>query len=105
MSHNTFGHLFRVTTRGESHGPARARSAKVGTAFASGTRSDFWDSSTIQRSGDPAWSHRALGCVVDGCPPGIRLGPVDIQVEVQAHRDDRGAAASRSPKGTRSGLS
>ncbi|MDX6807054.1 chorismate synthase [Terrihabitans rhizophilus] len=36
MSHNTFGHLFRVTTFGESHGPA-------------------------------------LGCVVDGCPPGIRL--------------------------------
>jgi chorismate synthase len=22
MSHNTFGHLFRVTTWGESHGPA-----------------------------------------------------------------------------------
>ena len=36
MSHNTFGHLFRVTTWGESHGPA-------------------------------------LGCVVDGCPPGIEL--------------------------------
>ena len=36
MSHNTFGHLFRVTTWGESHGPA-------------------------------------LGCVVDGCPPGVRL--------------------------------
>ena len=35
MSHNTFGHLFRVTTWGESHGPA-------------------------------------IGCVVDGCPPGIR---------------------------------
>ena len=36
MSHNTFGHLFRVTTWGESHGPA-------------------------------------LGCVVDGCPPGLTL--------------------------------
>ena len=36
MSHNTFGHLFRVTTWGESHGPA-------------------------------------LGCVVDGCPPGIEF--------------------------------
>ena len=22
MSHNTFGHLFRITTFGESHGPA-----------------------------------------------------------------------------------
>ena len=43
MSHNTFGHLFRVTTWGESHGPA-------------------------------------LGCVVDGCPPGIELTEADIQV-------------------------
>ena len=42
MSHNTFGHLFRVTTWGESHGPA-------------------------------------LGCVVDGCPPGIPLTEADIQ--------------------------
>ena len=43
MSHNTFGHLFRVTTWGESHGPA-------------------------------------LGCVVDGCPPGLTLTEADIQV-------------------------
>jgi len=42
MSHNTFGHLFRVTTWGESHGPA-------------------------------------LGCVIDGCPPGIELTEADIQ--------------------------
>ena len=42
MSHNTFGHLFRVTTWGESHGPA-------------------------------------LGCVIDGCPPGIALSEADIQ--------------------------
>ena len=42
MSDNSFGHLFRVTTWGESHGPA-------------------------------------LGCVVDGCPPGLALGPEDIQ--------------------------
>ncbi len=42
MSHNTFGHLFRVTTFGESHGPA-------------------------------------LGCVVDGCPPGLSLTEADIQ--------------------------
>jgi len=42
MSHNTFGHLFRMTTFGESHGPA-------------------------------------IGCVVDGCPPGIALTPADIQ--------------------------
>jgi chorismate synthase len=42
MSHNTFGHLFRVTTWGESHGPS-------------------------------------IGCVVDGCPPGIGLTESDIQ--------------------------
>jgi chorismate synthase len=42
MSHNTFGHLFRVTTWGESHGPS-------------------------------------IGCVVDGCPPGIPLTEADIQ--------------------------
>ena len=42
MSHNTFGHLFRFTTFGESHGSA-------------------------------------LGCVVDGCPPGMMLSEADIQ--------------------------
>jgi chorismate synthase len=42
MSHNSFGHLFRVTTFGESHGPA-------------------------------------IGCIVDGCPPGIALTEADIQ--------------------------
>ncbi len=42
MSLNTFGHLFRVTTWGESHGPA-------------------------------------LGCTVDGCPPGIPLSEADLQ--------------------------
>ncbi|WP_337266283.1 chorismate synthase [Oryzifoliimicrobium ureilyticus] len=42
MSHNSFGHLFRVTTWGESHGPA-------------------------------------LGCVVDGCPPGLKFKLADVQ--------------------------
>ena len=42
MSVNTFGHLFRVTTWGESHGPA-------------------------------------LGCTVDGCPPGLPLSEADLQ--------------------------
>lgn len=42
MSLNTFGHLFRVTTWGESHGPA-------------------------------------IGCTVDGCPPGVALAEADIQ--------------------------
>jgi chorismate synthase len=54
MSHNTFGHLFRVTTWGESHGPA-------------------------------------LGCVVDGCPPGIRF----MLSEVQAWLDKRKPGQSR----------
>ncbi len=49
MSHNTFGHLFRVTTWGESHGAA-------------------------------------LGCVVDGCPPGIRFTLADIQGELDRRR-------------------
>ncbi len=49
MSHNTFGHLFRVTTWGESHGPA-------------------------------------LGCVVDGCPPGLPLEAADIQAFLEKRR-------------------
>ncbi|RYE68135.1 MAG: chorismate synthase, partial [Rhizobiaceae bacterium] len=54
MSHNTFGHLFRVTTWGESHGPA-------------------------------------LGCVVDGCPPGLRF----TLAEIQAWMDKRKPGQSR----------
>jgi chorismate synthase len=53
MSHNTFGHLFRVTTWGESHGPA-------------------------------------LGCVVDGCPPGIPLTEADVQVWLDKRRPGQG---------------
>jgi chorismate synthase len=49
MSHNTFGHLFRVTTWGESHGPA-------------------------------------IGCVVDGCPPGLTLTAADIQMFLDKRR-------------------
>jgi len=49
VSHNTFGHLFRFTTWGESHGPA-------------------------------------IGCVVDGCPPGIALTEADIQVYMDKRR-------------------
>jgi chorismate synthase len=49
MSHNTFGHLFRVTTWGESHGSA-------------------------------------IGCVVDGCPPGIPLESSDIQAFLDKRR-------------------
>ena len=49
MSSNTFGHLFRFTTFGESHGPA-------------------------------------IGCVVDGTPPGIPLSGADIQVHMNKRR-------------------
>lgn len=49
MSHNSFGHLFRFTTWGESHGPA-------------------------------------IGCVVDGTPPGISLSEADIQPFMDARR-------------------
>src|ERR1700741_3553524 len=49
MSHNTLGHLFRVTTWGESHGPA-------------------------------------LGCVIDGTPPGIPLAEADIQLWLDKRR-------------------
>ena len=49
MSHNTFGHLFRMTTWGESHGPA-------------------------------------LGCIVDGCPPGIPLEAAEIQAFLDKRR-------------------
>jgi len=49
MSHNSFGHLFRVTTWGESHGSA-------------------------------------IGCVVDGCPPGLALAEADLQVDLDRRR-------------------
>jgi len=49
MSLNTYGHVFRVTTWGESHGPA-------------------------------------LGCTVDGCPPGVPLTAEAIQVWLDRRR-------------------
>jgi chorismate synthase len=49
MAGNTFGHLFRVTTFGESHGPA-------------------------------------VGCVVDGCPPGHVLDLADVQAALARRR-------------------
>jgi chorismate synthase len=45
MSDNTFGRLFRMTTFGESHGPA-------------------------------------IGCVIDGCPPGLEIDAAEIQHEL-----------------------
>ncbi|MBK6395951.1 MAG: chorismate synthase [Betaproteobacteria bacterium] len=49
MSGNSIGQLFRVTSFGESHGPA-------------------------------------IGCVVDGCPPGLALGEDDIQRDLDRRR-------------------
>jgi chorismate synthase len=49
MSGNTLGHLFSVTTFGESHGPA-------------------------------------IGCIIDGCPPGMKLSAEDIQPELDRRR-------------------
>jgi chorismate synthase len=45
MSDNTFGRLFKMTTFGESHGPA-------------------------------------IGCVIDGCPPGLEIDAAEIQMEL-----------------------
>ena len=45
MSDNTFGRLFRMTTFGESHGPA-------------------------------------IGCIIDGCPPGLEIDAPFIQREL-----------------------
>ncbi len=49
MSFNTFGHMLRMTTFGESHGVA-------------------------------------IGCVLDGCPPGIPLTEADIQHHLDRRR-------------------
>ena len=46
MSDNTFGRLFRMTTFGESHGPA-------------------------------------IGCIVDGCPPGLEISAAEIELELK----------------------
>jgi chorismate synthase len=54
MSYNSFGHMFRVTTFGESHGPG-------------------------------------IGCVVDGCPPGLQL----TAAEIQAFLDKRKPGTSK----------
>ena len=57
MSLNSFGHLLRLTTWGESHGPA-------------------------------------IGCVVDGCPPGIALDAEHIQRFLDLRRPGTGPNVS-----------
>ena len=49
MAGNTFGHIFTVTSFGESHGPA-------------------------------------IGCIVDGCPPGLSLSTGDIQKDLDRRK-------------------
>ncbi len=49
MSGSTFGHLFRVTNFGESHGPA-------------------------------------IGCVIDGCPPGLGISEADLQPDLERRK-------------------
>jgi len=58
MSHNTFGHLFRVTTFGESHGPA-------------------------------------IGCVIDGCPPGLEIEAAEIRAELERRASGRSRHTSQ----------
>jgi chorismate synthase len=57
VSGNTFGHLFRVTTFGESHG-------------------------------------KAMGAVVDGCPPGLALSEADIQPDLERRRPGKSRLSS-----------
>ncbi len=59
MSINSFGHLFRLTTWGESHGPA-------------------------------------IGCVVDGCPPGLELDEAHVQRFLDLRRP--GTSKNVSPR-------
>ena len=59
MSINSFGHLFRLTTWGESHGPA-------------------------------------IGCVVDGCPPGLELDAAWVQRFLDLRRP--GTSKNVSPR-------
>ncbi len=59
MSINSFGHLFRLTSWGESHGPA-------------------------------------IGCVIDGCPPGIELDEPFVQRFLDRRRP--GTSANVSPR-------
>ena len=58
MSINSFGHLLRLTTWGESHGPA-------------------------------------IGCVVDGCPPGLELDEAWVQRWLDERRPGTSKAVSQ----------
>ena len=55
---NTFGHSFRITTFGESHGPA-------------------------------------IGCVIDGCPPGIAIAAEDFRADLERRATGRSRHTSQ----------
>lgn len=58
MSDNTFGRLLRVTTFGESHGPA-------------------------------------IGCVIDGCPPGLDIDPEAFHADLERRATGRSRHTSQ----------
>jgi len=62
MAGSTFGTLFRVTTWGESHGPA-------------------------------------VGCVVDGCPPGLPLSEADLQPDLDRRRPGQSRLTTQRREG------
>ena len=64
MAGNTFGQLFRVTSFGESHGPA-------------------------------------IGCVIDGCPPGLALAEADIQPDLDRRKPGTSRHTTQRREGDR----
>ena len=62
MSGNSFGSFFRVSTFGESHGPA-------------------------------------LGCVIDGCPPGLPLSEADLQFDLDRRKPGTSKYATQRREG------
>ena len=62
MPGSSIGDMFKVTTFGESHGPA-------------------------------------LGCVIDGCPPGLDLNESDIQVDLDRRKPGTSKFATQRKEG------
>ena len=62
MAGSSFGTLFRISTWGESHGPA-------------------------------------VGCVVDGCPPGIAISREEIQADLDRRRPGQSRITTQRQEG------
>src|SRR5687768_7998748 len=62
MPGSTFGTLFRLSTFGESHGPA-------------------------------------VGCVVDGCPPGLPLSVEEVQADLDRRRPGQSRITTQRQEG------